>query len=147
MSAQKAYGAALQIGDGALADTPTYTNVAGLKSIGDWVITAETADVTTHQSTGGFREKLPTGIFMVEDLEMVLAYDDTEATHANSAGGIMHALLNETKLAWKINMADSGSTVWTFEAYVTSAGTVIDTGESELQQNVTLTITGQPTLS
>lgn len=147
MTAQKAYGAAVQIGDADLSGTPTYTNIAGLKAIGDWEIEAETADVTNHQSTSGHREHLPTGIYNVAELELTLSYDDTEATHANSAGGLMHALLNGTKLAYKINMADSGSTVWTFEAYCTKLGTIIDTGEEELQQSVTLTVTGAPTLS
>jgi len=147
MSAQKAYGATFGIGDGALADTPTYTTVAGVKKIGDWEIEAETADVTNHQSTGGFREHFPVGIMSVGELELTLSYDDGEATHANASGGLMYALLNRTKLAYKITMADSGATVWTFDAYVSKIGTIIDTGEEELQQSVTLMVTGQPTLA
>lgn len=147
MTAQKAYGAALAIGSAALADTPTYTTIAGVKKIGDFEIEAETADVTNHQSTAGFREHFPVGIMSVGELELTLSYDDGEATHANSAGGLMHALLNRSKLAYRITMADAGATVWTFDAYVTKIGTIIDTGEEELQQSVTLMVTGQPTLA
>jgi len=148
MSAQKAYGATLNIGNADLSGTPAYASMAGLKKIGDWEIEAEMADVTNHQSTGGYREKFPVGIFSVGDLELTISYDPAEATHDDSAiGGLMHALLNNTKLAYQIVLNVASNPTWTFEAYVSKLGTVIDTGEEELQQNVTLMITGQPTLA
>lgn len=147
MGYNKSFGTQFQIGSAALSGSPTYTTIAQVKSIGDWETEKEMADVTHHSSTNGWREKFPNGIGSVSDIDITIAYDASEATHDNAAGGLMHAHLNETKLAYKIIFPDSGSTTWTFEAYVSKIGTPIDTGEAELQQTVTFMITGEPTLS
>jgi len=147
MAYEKTYGTQFQIGDDDLSGTPSYTTIAQVKSIGDWVLGAVMAEVTNHQSTGGFREKIQSGIFEVDDIELELVYDPAQATHANSAGGVMHAMLNGTKLAYKLIFPDTGSSTWTFEAFVSKAATVIGEGEEALMQTVTMTITGQPTLT
>jgi len=146
MTYEKAFGTQFQIGDGALASTPSYTTIAQVKSVGDWAIEQILADVTHHSSTAGFREVFPSGRRNVDDIDIELGYDPANATHANSAGGLMHALLNETKLAYKIIFPDTNSTTWTFEAYVKKIGTMVEQ-EEELRQTVTFAITGQPTLT
>ena len=59
----------------------------------------------------------------------------------------MHAALNNTLLAYEIALNDTGSTTWTFDAYVSNVTTVIDNGEDAPVLNVTLQPTGQPTLA
>lgn len=147
MAYEKTFGTLFKIGDGALASTPTYTTIAQVRSIGDFNIAAVLAEVTNHSSTAGFREKIQSGLFEVDDIEIELVYDPAQATHANSSGGVMHALLNGTKLAYQIVLPDTGNSTWSFDAYVQSCNTQIGEGEEALMQTVTLTITGQPTLT
>lgn len=147
MAFEKAYGTKFKIGDADLSGSPVYTTIAQVNSIGDWAIGAVMAETTHHESTAGFREKIQSGIFEVDDPEIELLYDPAQATHANSAGGIMHALLNGTKLAYQMLFPDTGATLWTFEAFVSKETTVIGTGEEALKQTVTFTITGQPVLT
>lgn len=147
MAYEKTYGTQFQIGSDDLSGTPTYTTIAQVRSIGDWVLGAVMAEVTNHASTGGFREKIQSGMFEVDDIEIELVYDPAQATHANSAGGVMYALLNGTKLAYKLIFPDTGGSTWTFEGFVSKIGTLIGEGEEALRQTVTFTITGQPTLT
>jgi len=44
--------------------------------------TAETADNTAHDATSGYRTKIKTGVFNLEDHQLTLEWEDTEATHA-----------------------------------------------------------------
>ncbi len=147
MAFEQSYGASFSIGSAALSGTPTYTAVAQVRSIGEYSVSQIMADVTNHASTGGYREKFPTGIFEVDDVEVELIYDPATATHDNASGGLMHALLNKTLLAYKIQFNDTSSTNWTFDAYVSNTTDVVDNGEDALVQNVTLTVTGQPVLA
>ena len=147
MTYEKTFGTVLNIGDGPVSGTPTYTAVAQVKNVGDFEISAVMADVTNHASPGGFREFIQSGIFETGELELKLVYDPAQATHANASGGLLHALLNGTLLAYQIVLPDTGSTTWTFDAYVQGVTTQIGEGEEALTQSVTLQITGQPVLS
>lgn len=147
MTYEKTFGSQFKIGDGDLASTPTYTTVAQVKNIGDVATALRMAEVTNHGSSGGWAEHIPSGIKDVEDISITLVYDAAQATHANAAGGVIHAHLNETKLAYQIVLPDTGSTTWTFEAYVTNVNTQIGEGEDALMQEITIKITGAPTLT
>jgi len=147
MAEHKSYGTQFQIGDDDLSGTPAYTTVAQVQSQGEFGLENEMADVTAHDSPGGYREAIANGITAQDDLELTLFFDIAQATHANSAGGLMHAMLNRTKLAYRIIYPDTSGTTWTFEGFVMNFSIPVDQGEDSLMANVTMKITGQPTLS
>jgi hypothetical protein len=140
------YGVTFNIGDGDVASTPTYTAIAQVKTWNGVEIGAVMSEVTNHASPGGYREHVPSGLFEVSDLELGLAFDISQATHANAAGGLMHAMLNKTKLAFQIVLPDASTTTWTFDAYVQKFKVESPT-EEHVMGTATLKVTGQPTLA
>lgn len=146
MGASGGFGVVLKIGDKAVADTPSYTTVAQLEDIGGVKISSIMAEITAHDSPGGYREKLPSGLFELGDVPVTLVYDMSEATQANASGGIIYAMLNKTKLAWQIVFPDTATTTWTFDAYV-SAYEMSAVKDNKMAAVATLVITGQPALT
>lgn len=146
MSNTGGFGVIFKIGDGAVADTPTYTAIAQVKEFNGVEVASILSEITAHDSPGGYREKIPSGLFEVSDIELNLVFDIAEASHANSAGGLTHAMLNKTLLAYQVIFPDSGTTTWTFDAYVQKVK-MESPKEEHLMGMVTLVITGQPTLS
>lgn len=146
MGADGGYGVTFNIGDGDMDSTPSYTAIAQVKTWNGVEIAQKMSEWTHHASTGGYREKVPSGLFEVSDLELGLAFDISQATHANSSGGLIHALLNKTKLAYQVILPDSGNTTWTFDAYVQKINNASDK-EEHIDATVTLVVTGQPTLA
>lgn len=146
MSFDGGFGVLFKIGDGDKASVPTYTQIAQVKKWNGIEIGAILSEVTHHSSPGGFRQKVPSGLFEVSDIELELAFDITDPTHANASGGLIHAQLNKTKLAYQIVLPDASTTTWTFDAYVQKLK--LDSQQEEhVMGNVTLVITGQPELS
>jgi predicted secreted protein len=140
------FGVTFNIGDGAVASSPTYTAIASVKTWNGVEIASIMSEVTAHDSPGGYREHIPSGLFEVTDIELGLAFDIGEGTHANASGGLVHAMLNKTLLAYQIVLPDTGSTTWTFDAYVQKVK-MESPKEEHIMATVTLKITGQPTLA
>lgn len=140
------FGMTFNIGSAAMSGSPTYTAIAQVREWNGVEVAAILSEVTHHASTGGFREKIPSGLFEVSDLELKLAFDISEATHANSSGGLTHALLNKLKRAFQIVLPDSSTTTWTFDAYVQKIKWE-SPQEEHVMATVTLTVTGQPTIA
>lgn len=146
MTAEGGFGATFNIGDGNMGSTPSYTAIAQVQSVNGFEISQVMTDVTAHDSTGGYREKIPTGLFEVGDVELELIFDITEGTHDNASGGLTHALLNKTELAYQIVLPDTSDTTFTFDAYVSKVGWG-SPQEDAIKATVTLTVTGQPTIT
>ena len=140
------FGVTFNIGDGPMAETPTYTAIAQVKTWNGMEIEAVMAEVTNHGSTGGFQEFQPSGRMNSSPIELGLAFDISGATHANASGGLTHAMLNRTKLAYQIILPDTGETTWTFDAYVSKIKWESNQ-EEEIRATVTMRPTGEPTLS
>lgn len=146
MGATGGLGVTFNIGDGDMDSSPSYTPIANVKSFNGVDSSLVMDDITAHDSTGGYREKLPSGILEMANIELVLAFDISEATHDNASGGLVHAHLNETLLAYQIIFPDTGTTTWTFDAYARRVRWESPIGGS-LAATVELEITGQPTLT
>lgn len=146
MSADGGYGVDFGIGDGDIASTPTYTTIAQVKAWNGLEIEAVLSEITNHGSPGGFDEHVPSGLFRTSEIELELALDMAGATHANASGGLTHAFLNRTKLAYQIVLPDASSTTWEFDAYISKLK--MDSPiEEHVMATVTLKPTGQATLS
>lgn len=146
MSQTGGFGVEFKIGDDQMSGSPTYMAVAYVEKINGLSIKSILSEITHHASPGGFREKLPSGVFEVDNVELELGLDMSQPTHKNAAGGLMHALLNKTKLAYQMIFPDTGSTTWTFDAFVESVEITSEL-EEHLKATVSLAVTGQPTLS
>lgn len=104
----------------------------------------DTVDVTSHSSTGGWREFIGTikdgGTFSVD-----INYVPITATHKNATGGLLADLSAGTAAAYSIVLPDSPASAWSFNALVTDfkASAPVD---GKISATVTFKVTGQPTL-
>ena len=136
MANYAAYGSLLKING---------TTVAGVTNISGPGLTLETIDVTNHSSTSGWREHVG-GLKDGGEVSLDIVYDPAEATHMNASGGLLYELDQGTSESFSLTFSDTGATVWSFTAFVTSfepSGAVAD----GLTAAVTLKITGVPTLA
>lgn len=120
------------------------TTIAQVKSISGPSLSLDTVDVTSHDSTGGWEEVVGT-ILRTGEITLEIEYDPAHATHKYAAGGLLYDLVQKTANAYTLVFPDSANTTWSFNALVTGfepAGPV----DGDLTANVTLKITGQPTL-
>lgn len=146
MGGEGGFGVVFKIGDGNKASTPDYTAIAQVEDFNGVDVKSIMAETTAHDSAGGFRKKVPSGLFEMSDIELGLVFDITQGTHANSSGGLIHALLNKTHLAYQIIFPDASDTTWTFDAYVSGIKWE-SPKDNKIGARVTLTVDGQPTLT
>lgn len=134
------YGVLLKIGDG--GGTETFTTIAEVKDIEGPELELEAKEVTSHDSAG-WREYIGT-LLSGGEVSFDLNFIPTHATHSYSAG-LVRDMVNRTKRNFQLVFPDSGTTTWQFKALVVGfkpSGPV----EDELSAEVTLQVTGQPTL-
>jgi len=136
-----AYGVLLKVGNGATSET--FTTIAEVRDIEGPELELEAKEVTSHDS-GGWREFIGT-LLSGGEVSFDLNFIPTNATHSYSAG-LIKDMTDRTRRNFQLVFSDSGGTTWNFAALVTgfspSAGV-----EDELKAEVTLTITGAPTLA
>lgn len=142
MSASGGFGVTFGIGDGPLSGTPTYGNIAQVTKWNGISSEAVMAEVTNHGSTGGREEFVPSGKFKTGEIELELAWDKTAATHTNASGGLLHAHLNKTLLAYKFTLPDAA--YWVTDAYVSKFEHMSEQ-EDAIRAKVTLRPTGSLT--
>lgn len=93
----------------------TLTAIAQVSKISGPGLALDTADVTTHDSTGAFEEVVAT-IIRTGEVSLDLVYDPNGATH-NATTGLAAALKNKTLTGFRITWP--GSVSWDFGAFVT----------------------------
>lgn len=141
-AALSATGTLLKIGDG--GGTESFTTIAEVTKIGGPKLKMETKDVTSHSSTGGWREFIAT-LLDAGEVSFSINFIPTGATHSQTSG-LLKDMKNKTKRNFQVVFTDTGATTWTFAAFVTSfePDQPVD---GALTASVTLKITGQPTLA
>jgi len=142
-NALDAYGTLLKIGDG--GGTETFTAIAECTNISGPNLSLDLVEVTHHESTGAFKERIGT-LLDGGTISLDLSFIPTAATHRDASGGLLDDMLNKTKRNFQLQFPDSGSTTWSFAAYV-NAFNVTAPVEGKLGASVTITITGVPTLA
>jgi predicted secreted protein len=137
------FGTLLKLGDGA---TPTegFTTIGEVKDIGGPDLKLNTADVTNHSSTDGWKEKIGT-LLEGGQVAFKVNFIPTTATHSFSTG-LIKDMVNRTKRNFKLVFPDTGATTWTFAALVTQFKPN-EPVDGALEADVTLDITGKPTLA
>ena len=118
-----------------------YTAIAEITRIRGLNLTAETVEVTSHSSTDAWKEYIPT-VLSAGDVTFDLNYVPSDTAHA----ALVSALIEKTKSDFQIILPDTGSTTWTFSAYVTAFNVEANVNGA-LTAAITLRVTGKPTVS
>jgi hypothetical protein len=140
-NALAAYGVLLKIGNGATSET--FTTIAEVRDIEGPELELETKDVTSHDS-GGWKEHIGT-LLSGGEVSFDLNFIPQNATQGYD-GGLLEDMVNRTKRNFKLVFPDSPATEWAFAALVTGFSPSAGVGD-ELKADVTLLISGQPTLA
>ena len=136
-SAAAAIGSEFRLGS--TASPPVYTLVAEILSIGGPEVSAEEIDVTSLDSTGGYKEYI-TG---TKDGGTVSLEANWIKGNANQLS--MRNLVDSGATRWfQISFADSPNTIATFQGVVTAFGMSADPG-SQLKATFSVRISGQIT--
>ena len=137
-----AYGSLLQRGNAATPEI--FTTIAEVTNISGPSLSQEAIDVTSHSSSGAFREKVG-GLLDGGEVTLDVNFVPTGATHKEAEGGLLKDMTDRTVNNYKLIFSDVG-TYWIFPALVT--GFVPDMAvEGKLGAAVTLTVSGEPTLA
>ncbi len=133
-------GTLLKVDDGA----GNYTTIAEVLSISGPSIQAAVLDVTSQDSTGGYREFIA-GLIDAGSLTFDINHQPATATHGNSTG-LLYLLNNRIKRNFKITFTDAGPTSWIFPCRVVKLSDSIPV-DGALKASVELRIVGIPTFA
>ena len=120
-SAMSAFATLLKMGAGDTDPGPeTFTTVAEVRTISGPGMTLDTADVTNHDSTGGWEEIIPT-ILRTGNVTFEVNYVPTDSTH-DATDGFLSKMLDKTltnfKLIFPNAILEADRSYWSFAAYV-----------------------------
>jgi hypothetical protein len=122
-----------------------FTTIAEVKDISGPDLSADTEDVTAHDSEDGIEESIPT-ILRTGEVTFPVNFVPGHATHGSSAGGLIHAWRNRVLKNYRLVMAPAIGYTWAFTAYVTGMSFGNPVGGAAAA-DVTLDVTGAPTLA
>lgn len=112
--------------------------IAQVSNIGGPTLSADTVDVTTHDSTGGWEEVIVT-ILRTGEITLEIIYDP--AIH----DVLLTLYQSKADGDFELCFPDSGYTSFTFDAFITGFDPSMPV-EDALKASVTLKLTGQPVL-
>lgn len=128
----------------ASADThagETLAPIAYISNIGGPGLSADTEDVTTHDSAGAWEEHVVT-ILRTGELSLDIVYDPAAATHDASTGLVAYL---EAKLLAGYSLVFPGGVTWAFAAFVTGFEPSAP-HDGALTASVKMKLTGAPIL-
>ncbi len=136
------FGTLLKIGDG--GDPENFTTIAEVQDIKPPSLELGTEEVTHHGSPGGWKEYVAT-LLDAGEVSFSLNFIPSDATQGYSTG-LIADMVNKTLRNFQLVFPDTGSTTWSFAAFVTGFEPDAPV-EGKLSADVTLKISGQPTLA
>lgn len=137
--AKTAQGTLLKIGDGASPEG--FTTVPGCQRLSGPDVKVELNDVTSHDSTGGFREFLP-GLKDGDNVTAEMLWVPSNTVHK----GIRVDAYAATLRNWQLVFPDTADDQVDYAGYVTGFPPVANVGEP-MRNTLTVKVTGQPTWS
>lgn len=117
------------------------TTIAQLKDVTFPEQVAKTVDVTTHDSTSGYTERIKTGLFDLTPFEANLVWDDSIASHT----GVVAAFSATAPVAMTITTPGTGEVI-AFDGHITSLGRE-SKQDNALMCKVKIEPTGAPTIT
>lgn len=141
-NAMAAFGTLLQYEDP--GDPGEFITVAEVKDLSGPGMTSDVLDTTSHTSAGAFREKIAS-LIDAGEVTFSINYVPVDATHDN-ATGLVSFMRTRVNMNWQLVWPDTAETLWAFPGIVTafSPGAAV---EDLLSADVTITLTGAPTLA
>ena len=137
-----AYQTLLKLGDG--GGTEAFTTIAEIIKLGGPKLKLDTKEVTSHSSTGAFREFIAT-LLDAGEVSLDGNFIPTNATQSQSSG-LLKDMKNRTKRNFQMVFPDVGVTTWSFAAFVTSFE-ITAQFDDVLSFSATLKVTGAPTMA
>lgn len=119
-----------------------YTDVAELITLGDYEMTRETIDVTTHDSPGGVKQFIPGGYIDVADITAEVHF--LNSAHQQT---IRQDFENKVKTHWRIVFPLSPTVTCQVDAYVTGYKLSPGDASTPVKATITLKPSSQPTWS
>ena len=145
MTEYAALGTLLAIGNSNIPASATYTTIAQVRNISGPGMSSDPIDVTSHDSTNGWREFV-VALKDMGEITLDLIYDPDQATHSKSSGGLLYEFTQASQKAYRLTLVDTTATVFKFVAYVTSFSPTFNF-DGSMDASVTLRITGAPTIT
>lgn len=142
MPATAAYGAQLQMGDGA-TPTEAFTTIGGVKDLTGPGITRELVESTSHDAVDGYETHVPT-IKRSGDVSFDLNWDPADGTH-NMATGLGSRADDDNPTNFRLVYPRLGYR-WQFSGYVTAFGPVAAPVAGLHSAPVTIKVVGKPAL-
>jgi len=121
------------------------TAIAQVKSISGPSLSADTEDVTSHDSVNAWEEVVVT-ILRSGEVTLDIVYDPADATHKDAANGLLNDLQGRASTTYTLVFPDAASTEWSFSAYVTAFEPDAPV-DGALTASVTLKATGDMTIA
>jgi hypothetical protein len=135
------FGSLLKLGNG--ASTETFATIAEVKDI-KFKIKLETEETTSHSSTDGWVEHIPT-LLDGDKVKFKANWIPGDATQSFSAG-LLKDMVGRTKRNFQLVIPTTSPVTWTIPAYVSDFGGELPVkGVAEIE--VELTVSGKPTLA
>jgi len=134
-----AYGTKLYRGTSGAGDL--YGQVSTISGPG---LTADTIDVTSHDSTSAW-EEVVVGILRSGEITMEIVYDPANAFYANAGTGLLADFIARASITLTLKFPDTAGTEWTFSAFVTGFEPSMPV-DGALTASVTFKPTGAMTL-
>lgn len=132
-----AKGTLVQLGDGASPEV--FTTIGQVRSVAGPTTKAEVVDITTHSTTGSWREKLAV-LIDPGDISFPINWDHGDATHAFLTG-LWNLFTNLTRRGYRMIFPHAAGYLH-FHGYVSSHAFAAPV-DNVLSADITITIDGQ----
>jgi predicted secreted protein len=138
--ATPSYKTLLKMGDGATPEV--FATIAEVKDIKGPAMKLDTEDATSHDSTDGWKEFIPT-LLEGGEVGFEIQFVPTGATHSYVAG-LLKLMVDRTLKNYNLVFPDA--TTWTLPAYVTEFSPE-NSVKGISTASISLKLTGKPTLA
>lgn len=151
MSTHDSYGATLKLGDGEEAEE--FTTIGKLMDINPPEITAETKDITTHQSADRYAELKATLLRAGQvDFKLLIESDDDLDTLYDTINGLENHnweldLPNFTYVSDEGPPEVTDNEVWSFNGPLTRVRVTVGGPADVIMAECSIAVNGQPTLT
>lgn len=136
-----AYGSKLQIGDGATSEA--FSDVAEITELTPPQMSRDDIDVTSHQSSDGYREFI-SGLRDGGEVSFKANWLPTNATHDGTTG-LLESFNDNVNHNWKIILPSTLITI-SFSGFLTAFEPDLPI-EEQAQLSGTIKVSGKPTVS
>jgi hypothetical protein len=141
-AAKSSFGTYLKLGDGGA--TETFATIAEVKDIKGPALKLDVEDVTSHDSTDGWVERIGT---LLDGGTVKLSVNWLPANNTQSfTNGLLKDMVGRTKRNFQLVVPAAASLTWAFAAIVTDFAPDLKVKGAQ-EASITLQLTGKPTLA